>query len=440
MGSALRVLNAGNEHIIKQSQIDAARVVQKSRNAAQLSLVESKKIVQAANNAASRSFADARRSVQDANNAAETTLFHSNMRLQDASNALSRTVTGARRSIQTAQNAVAERVMSGKLAVQKQFNEQAIQVAEAKRVLQAARNERAAVDADVANWTTSLRNQKRTDAMGKQIGYVQEQIGTVLDGATYGRVFDRVAYAEALGSATAQAAAAGVGGGSVDAFNTAMGLRQALKEEREDREVASRVMWEQRKQSQMLADGYGGLDQYSARAELDREVIIAEQDNEAIMDTRSFDPILNDENFDPIYRNQDYSAIIADQDFEVFTPDLDFTQYVDHKKMGFFQQAATVIGSTVATYFGGPQAGMAVADASMAINDMQNGDYGGAQQGFTNAFQNGMGGFRTYRAGSTNGGMGSAWGANLFKSKPVSPGYQSDLGTVNFGASLKLGG
>jgi hypothetical protein len=75
----------------------------------------------------------------------------------------------------------------------------------------------------------------------------------------------------------------------------------------------------------------------------------------------------------------------------------------------------------------------------MAINDMQNGNFAGAQQGFTNAFGNATQGWKTYRAGATNGGQGAAWGANLFKSKPVS-GYNSDVGTVNFGASLKLGG
>jgi hypothetical protein len=465
MGSAFRILNAGNEHIVKQSQIDAARVIQKSRNAAQLSLVESKKIVQAANNVASQSFADARKKVQGANNAAEAALFESNTKLRDASNVLSATVTSgrravqaagnglaatvtnARRSIQTAGNSAARAQMRGKLALQAKFNDEAIQVAEARKVLQAARTERAAVETDVSNWMVSLRNQKRTDAMGKQVSYLQEQIGTTLDGSVVGRAFDRIANSEALGATIANAAAAGIGGSSVEAFNTAMSMRQAMKEEREDRELASRVLYAKRQQAEALGaayDGFGGF----GRAELDREIIIAEQDNSAvfdeqnfdpILDQQNFDPILDEQNFDPLYRSQDYSAIIADQDFEVFTPDLDFTQYVDHKKMSGLQKVATFIGAGVATYYGGPKAGNAVFDASMAINDMQNGNFAGAQQGFTNAFGNAVGGFRTFRAGATDGGIGSAWGPNLFKSKPVS-GYKSDVGTVNFGASLKLGG
>lgn len=438
MGSAFRILNAGNEHIVKQSQIDAARVVQKARNAAQLSLVESKKIVQAANNAASQSFATARRQVQSANNSAEEVLYGSNVRLQNASNALSATVTSSRRQIQATSNSVARAQMKSKLAIQAKFNDEAIQVAEARKVLQAARNERAAVETDVANWTVSLRNKQRTDAMGKQVNALQEQINAALDSATFGRAFDRIANSETLGATIANAAAAGVGGSSVEAFNSAMSLRQAMREEREDREIASRVQFARRQQADAMGEAYNGFGGFG-RAQLDREVIIAEQDNTAVFDEQNFDAILDNQNYDPLYRSQDYGAIIADQDFEVFTPDLDFTQYVDHKKMSGLQQVTSFIGAGVATYFGGPQAGAAVLDASMAINDMQNGNFAGAQQGFTNAFGNATQGWKTYRAGATNGGQGAAWGANLFKSKPVS-GYNSDVGTVNFGASLKLGG
>lgn len=464
LASAMRILSAGKEHRIAQAQVEANRAIQAANNRSQLSLVDSKKIVQTANNAASRTFADARRSVQSANNSAETTVTAAQRRLQEGANALSASRTAAARAgqeayngfsrarsdtarqLQATANTGARNRMAGALAVQKTFNDEAIKVAEAKRVLQAARNERAAVDADVARWTVSLSNRQRTEEFGLVANSIQEQLNATLTGATSGRAYDRIAYAEAMGSSVATAAALGIGGSAVDDYNNAMGLRQALKEEREDRELRARVRYSDQQAMAAMRSAYNGMGSLGISAEMDREVIIAEQDNTAIMDESNYEAILNEQNFSvildeqdygPVYNNQDYTAITADEDFEVFTPDLDYTVYMDHKKMSGFQQVATFVGAGVATYFGGPAAGQAVMDASIGINDMQNGNFAGAQRNFSNSQQNASTGWKTFRAGSTTGGTGQAWGANFF-GRGGSSSYTSDLGTVNYGASLKI--
>lgn len=388
MGAALQILNADATHINAQSQIDNARRLQTAHNSLQMTLAEAKRTVQTANNAASLSYAESQRKVQTANNDAETIVRGAQTRLQTAGNAASASVTAAKQRVQAT------------------FNAQAIQLAEAKKVLQAERNKASAVTNDVALWSTSLANQSRMTAAGKQIGQIEGNINATLDGATTGRAYDRIAMSEALGSSIAQAAGMGVGGSTVEAYNGAMRLREGLKEDMNDRALAQKLHYARQSQGDTLRSGVDGMASLDKRAQLDHDVIIADQDNTAILDGS---------NYDPVYANQDYSAITAHQDFEVFSPDIDYTVYTDHKKMSGFQQVASFIGAGVATYFGGPSAGMAVLDASQGINDMQNGNMQAAQHNFDNAFTSGYKGFQTYEA---PGKGGSSWWSNI-TSKPA---------------------
>lgn len=392
MGAAVQILNADANHTAAQSKIDNARVAQAAHNRLQMTLAEAKRTVQAANNAASISVADSQRRVQSANNDAETL------------------VRGAQGRLQTAGNTAALSVMQAKQRVQDTFNSEAIQLAEAKKVLQAERNKASAVTNDVALWSTSLQNQTRMTAVGKQINSIEDNINVTLDGATTGRAYDRIAMSEALGSSIAQAAGMGVGGSTVEAYNGAMRLRQGLKEDAEDRQLQAKVNYGKRQESATLQDGVNGMGSLDRRAQLDHDVIIADQDNSAIMDDR---------NYDPIYANQDYTAITAAQDFEVFTPDIDYTVYQDDKKMSTFGQIASFVGAGVATYFGGPSAGMAVLDAAQGFQSMRNGDMAGAQHSFDSAFTSGYKGFQTYEAGGTSGTGGKSWWSNI-TSKPAS--------------------
>lgn len=373
MGSAVRILNSSAEHIRAQSQIDAARTKQKAHNDAQISLAESKKIVQTANNAASTLFANSQRALQSTN------------------------------------NDVSAKIVAAQKGMQVTYNDQIVQVTAAKRVLQAARNERAAADSDVAKWSQSIGNNKVLDATGRQINNISEEIALNLDKATTGRAFDRLAYSGALGASIAGAAAAGVGGGSVEAHNTAMRMQQNFKEAAEDRAIQRNTYLAGQAKGNALRAGVDSLKNDLFIADMDREDLVAAVDTSAIFD------------------NQDFTAIQDQQDYTVYSPDLDYTVYMDHKKMSGFQQVATFVGAAAATWFAGPLAGMAVVNGSMALNDMQNGDMASAQRGFDSAAQGISGGFKTWRAGADQNTSGASWGSQIMSK------------SSNSGANLKVG-
>lgn len=246
---------------------------------------------------------------------------------------------------------------------------------DAKRVTQAAYNEREAATTSLARFAQSVGNQRKMDAMGKALAAQASNISNALDAATVGTFSQRLAAASELGAASVNAAAAGVGGSSVDAYRQTLSLNYAIQE--------------QAQQDAIRADVVNATD--------------------ALGDT---------------VRNS-----IASLDGDSFSGNFDYTQYLDHVKQKNVVGAAIAIG--VATYFGGPQAGMAASDAIASGNRAANGDQAGSNALINSAISNGYGAYQSYRAQTQPQGRGA---------QNVSPrsGFWSSTPKTDYGGSFTI--
>jgi hypothetical protein len=234
---------------------------------------------------------------------------------------------------------------------------------DAARITKKSGNERRGAQSELQRFSASLGNRRIMDAAGKNINAITENIGKNLDAGTFGTFMGRVAAAEELGANAAAAAAAGAGGSSVEAYNATLRLSYAMQEEQQGRAINS--------------------------------------DNIAASNSRG----------------TTMTEAAASMDNNVYRADLDFSQYVDHKKMGLFQQASSLAMAAAATYFGGPQAGMAVISLAESRQQARNGDLGGAQQSMIGAIQGGISAFKDTR--SMAGPNGGYW--DSVKSTPKPP-------------------
>lgn len=240
---------------------------------------------------------------------------------------------------------------------------------DAARVVQKARNELKAATATQNTWVQSFSNQRRLRAAGEAANNITANIGRNLDAATFGRVGERLAASEELGANIASAAAAGVGGSVVDTFNSTISLQASMQEEQGDRALRTDLL----SSSASIGDGFRGA--------------------------------------------------VEGLDNQSFQAGLDYTQYVDHQKMGTFQKLATVAGAAAATYYGGPQAGKAVFDASAALHMADNGDFDGASMKAASAFQAGVLGAKRYSdSGNT------AYGSQIWSSVKRRYGPKLNIG------------
>lgn len=211
---------------------------------------------------------------------------------------------------------------------------------EANRLTEASGNEKRGAISDLQRAGQAIGNRRILDAAGKNINAITENIGRNLDASASGTFQSRIAAAEELGSNIAQAAAAGVGGSSVESYNDTLRLHQSIQEEQQGRATNTDNISASNSRGDTLVDAVGSMDNSVIRA------------------------------------------------------DLDFTQYVDHHKMGLFTRLATVGVAAAATVYGGPQAGMAVVGAAEAGQQVQNGDYAGASSSIMSSIQMGMNGFK----------------------------------------------
>ena len=195
----------------------------------------------------------------------------------------------------------------------------------ARRTTRKSGNERRGAEADLARTSSSIGNQRILDAAGTRINNLTETISRNLDAAAAGDFSTRIAAAEELGANVASAAAAGVGGSSVEGFNATLRLQRDIEDESIDRRVASDTLEAARNRGYVLEDAVAALDS---------------------------------------------NAVFADQDYTID---------VDHKKSGFLSKLVTVGAAAAATYFGGPKAGAAVINLSEAGAAARNGDFASAQ-------------------------------------------------------------
>jgi len=221
---------------------------------------------------------------------------------------------------------------------------------DAARITQKSGNERRGAQTALQQFSASLANSRAMDAAGKNINSITGDIARNLDATTAGNLQSRVAAAEELGANTAMAAAAGVGGSSVEVYNHTIRLNQAIREEAQSRATNSDLINASNNKGQQLVEATASLDN------------------------------------------------------NVYRADLDFTQYVDHHKMSLFERLGYLGAAAAATYFGGPQAGMAVVGLAESEQAASNGDFQTASNSLMGAVQNGFQAYKDTRSVSGNGG------------------------------------
>lgn len=252
---------------------------------------------------------------------------------------------------------------------------------DAKRTVQGAYNEREAATTSLARYAQSVSNQRKMDAAGKALNAQATNIQNALDAAVVGTFAQRIQAANELGAAAAQAASAGVGGGSVEAYRMTLRLNQAIQEEAQS-------------------------------SALNADVINAK---DAMGDT---------------IRNA-----VADLNNDDYAGNFDYTIYLDHVKQKNVVGAAIAIG--VASYFGGPQAGMATSDAIASGNRYANNDREGGNALVGSAIQNGFAAYQNYNKMNSGGSSGSKGFGGQGGGSGVTPksGFWS---TSSSGANFKL--
>lgn len=250
---------------------------------------------------------------------------------------------------------------------------------DAARITQKSGNERRGAETALQNFSATMANARRLDAAGSAVTDNAANITRLQDAATVGKVNSRLAAAEALGAAAANAAAAGVGGSSVEAYNQTVRLQTAIQE--------------QSAEAALRAQGYA----------------MTEQSGNAI------------------------KTAVAGMDNNIYRANLDYTQYVDHKKPSFFEKVIGITSTVAATVFGGPQAGAAVMGVFEARQASRNGDFAGASSAIMGSFQNGMsalqasqrtGGVKLPEAPKAVPAVGG--GSSIRQPQPGEPGYSED--------------
>lgn len=227
----------------------------------------------------------------------------------------------------------------------------------AKVAARDARNERSAAESELQRFNQSLGNKKILEAAGRRYEALSENLNRRLDAAAYGGAMASLALSEELGAATAAAAAAGVGGSSVENYNRTVETAYGLQSELRSRAVKSET--------------------YIAREQMGSTITDA---------VDSFD------------RN-------------VYNADRDFTYYGPTKGPSLLGNLATLAVAAGATAAGAPQIGEAVLRAKTANMQANYGDAAGASKSFgqaLNAFKGGVGEvrdqfrFRDNTGGSSN--------------------------------------
>lgn len=99
---------------------------------------------------------------------------------------------------------------------------------EASERIREASNELGRAQGSLKNWMTSVSNQRLIRAGGEQYNALGENLARHLDQATTGSLQRRIQAAEQMGTLTAQAAAAGVGGSTTALINGTLRLRNAM--------------------------------------------------------------------------------------------------------------------------------------------------------------------------------------------------------------------
>ncbi len=167
---------------------------------------------------------------------------------------------------------------------------------------------------ELANFMRSANNKAKATAASKEYNFQMDQLSEELRAQTGAGMNSQLQLATARGALAAQSGYVGVGGSSVDLMDSMVRLQNEMDEE--SRQNATNLLASRgaQKTAQIMSNSYGNMDMA--------------------------------------------------QNFGSF----DFSQYIEPKPMG--ARFGKLVAVAVATYFGGPMAGEAVADSGLQASSL----------------------------------------------------------------------
>ncbi|APL99498.1 internal virion protein [Aquamicrobium phage P14] len=251
---------------------------------------------------------------------------------------------------------------------------------EANRQQQDIHNRREATRSALQMQSQSIQNKYVMEGAQNAFNQAGDQILELMDSVTQGNIRQRLTASMQLGAARSAAAAAGVGGASVEAFERTQRLLLAFDEGAQTDALD-------------IAQRRNTFNQYEAMQQ----------------------GLLN-------------------QDTSLHFGNLDYTIYLDHQKQKFSPfQLIPIVGATL---LGGPQAGTQMADAQMQMSRANylnsNGRFQEANEQLSSAFDRGMNAFKSI--GAYRGANDGRTYAQSFFQKPSQTTQQ---GVTLYGLRLK---
>lgn len=249
----------------------------------------------------------------------------------------------------------------------------------ANKMVRSANNVKAGAEASLQEFSRSLGNQIQMENAGKHYNDAMGAISANLNNRVTVNVNKTLQASAALGAIQSNVAAAGVGGSSVQLLDQVTNLQRNIAQQDATDATSRYQSSATRNATTELGEGLSSIDLSSHMAQLD------------------------------------YTQDIA-----------------PHKPGG---RLGALIGIAVATYFGGPQAGQAAADSTVAAWKAQNGDYGQAASYADRASSGFISGFSQMGQRGGKSWASSAFGYNDGTGPQTSGSAGAQYNFANFSGS-----
>lgn len=146
---------------------------------------------------------------------------------------------------------------------------------EASEVTRKARNEYEGAATALSNYIRSSNNNQLMKSAGANYNAIAQNIGRLSDQAQKGKLTDRIAATEALGSMTAAAAAIGVGGSTVDMMNSTFQRATTISNQARDEQEELRLYDLYDNKSNVMSNAVAQMDQGQSNANIDSNKAIS---------------------------------------------------------------------------------------------------------------------------------------------------------------------
>lgn len=204
-----------------------------------------------------------------------------------------------------------------------------------------------------SEYMRTLNNQAKVNAASKEYNFQMEQLSEELRAKQGASLNTQAQLAAARGALAAQSGSVGVGGSSADLMDSMVRLQSEMDLETQQNAISLMSSRGASQTAQIMSNAYKGMD--------------------------------------------------ISRTFGQF----DYQQHIEPKAMK--NRFAWGVGIAVATYFGGPAAGQAVADMAVGQWQASNGDFQGMSNSFDSAVQNGMSAWQ-----QTSARGGKSWASSTF--------------------------